>query len=149
MKALYPYIGRFSTFSFIGGIGFVVGLAMQWALVEFVRTPVVGAFTIQLVFTIWLNYELNRRYTWRSRQQNRWQMAQFFGSRIITGVVASTINMILLLIPGVSYMVAAFMATALAMPLGYALVEFFIFKKTSEPVLVTESTPSKQLQEVR
>lgn len=149
MKMLYPYINRFSVFSIIGALGFVVGLTMQFALVELLDMSFVGAFTIQLVFTIWLNYYLNRRFTWRSRRHGTRQAVQFFASRIATGAVAWTLNALILLVPGMPYMIASFAATVIVMALNFAVGEVVIFKHEVKPLPVVEATSSMQLSKAR
>ena len=154
MKMLYQYLCRIFMFCIIGGTGFVVGLALQWALVELLGVPDIGAFTIQLPVTILLNYELNRKLTWRSRQQGTMQAVQFFGSRLFTAGLAWVLYALLAQVLGLPYMVANAIATVTVMALNFVIGEDFIFKHVAqqsavEPLPQTEATPSMQLSRAR
>jgi glycosyltransferase XagB len=72
---------RFVQFGAIGGSVFVLGSALLYTLVEVFGWSPLVANALQLGITLWLNYLLNRRITWRERTVGRLAAAKFFVSR--------------------------------------------------------------------
>jgi cellulose synthase/poly-beta-1,6-N-acetylglucosamine synthase-like glycosyltransferase len=80
-------IPKFVWFGLIGGSVFVLGMVLLYALVEKLGMSPLAANAIQLAFTFWLNYVLNRRVTWRERSVSRRAASKFFFSRAATTVL--------------------------------------------------------------
>lgn len=58
---------RLATFAVNGLIVFIVGLALQYALIKFLHLSHVVSYVIQTVFSVQLNFALSRLLTWRDR----------------------------------------------------------------------------------
>lgn len=58
---------RLLAFAANGAVVFVVGLAVQFALIKFLHLSHVVSYVIQTVFSVQLNFALSRLVTWRDR----------------------------------------------------------------------------------
>ena len=78
---------KFVQFGIIGGSVFALGTVLLFVLVEWLGWSPLVANALQLVITLWLNYALNRKITWRERTVDRMAAAKFFVSRGATTVL--------------------------------------------------------------
>lgn len=78
---------KFVVFGAIGGSVFVAGMALLYGLVARLHMSALPANGIQLAFTFWLNYVLNRHITWREREISRRAAYKFLISRAATTVI--------------------------------------------------------------
>jgi putative flippase GtrA len=67
LAGLWGVRRRLATFAVNGVIVFVVGLALQYALIKFLHLSHVVSYAIQTVFSVQLNFALSRLLTWRDR----------------------------------------------------------------------------------
>ena len=65
------HASRFASFSVIGVVVLILGVAFQALLVRF-GTGAYGSYLGQIAFSIELSFVLNRRFTWQSRNTSLW-----------------------------------------------------------------------------
>lgn len=131
MRQRFARLYRFMSFAAIGGGVFAVGLSLQWQLVR-IGVSVTVAYTIQLLLTIWLNFELNRRITWRDRGHDKMAPMQFLVGRLMTAAAAFVIFVSLMQLPYMHHLIANGVSVALAMGANYVIGDRYIFRVPSD-----------------
>jgi glycosyltransferase XagB len=134
---------KFVQFGIIGGSVFAFGTALLFVLVEALGWSPLLANALQLAVTLWLNYILNRKITWRERTVDRLAAAKFFVSRGATtllnyGLFAWLINLQLSfnafgqhVALSVNYLVANILALIIVMLINYVSSDRWAFAQAS------------------
>jgi dolichol-phosphate mannosyltransferase len=86
------WLSKYLKFSFIGGIGAVINIAVLWVLVELLSTYYLSAAVIAFAIAATNNFILNRLWTFKSKSQLTSQYVQF----LIVSIDGLFLNLILL-----------------------------------------------------
>lgn len=125
--------GRFAVYACVGAIG----TATQYAiLIAMVRSgwasPALGSMAGASIGAI-VNYTLNRQFTFRSRS-NPLSTAPKFALIALLGVLTNGLCMkFLAAIPGLNYLIAQLVTTALVLGLTYGLNSAWTFNAARKP----------------
>ena len=118
-------------FVLIGGGVMLIGLVLQLLLVN-AGVSEVPAYTIQLIFTVVLNYDLNRAITWRDREHSVHAAVKFFGSRALTLAASWLLFVTLVNGLGINHLAANGLSVFIAMFLNYTLSDRWAFVPSPE-----------------
>jgi putative flippase GtrA len=129
---------RAASFVTIGGGGFVLGLILQWLFVH-AGMSIIVAYTTQLAITTWLNYELNRRITWKDRTHNTLSAMQFLASRIMISATSWVLFIVLSEMLHINHLLANAISVLSATLFNYRIGDRIIFRT---PVPETETSQS-------
>lgn len=118
---------RLVIFGVIGGGVFLVGLAMQIALVRQLHMDAVVAYIAQGAASIQLSFLLNRYVTWRDRGVSFWRALWRFNTQKTLMTVINMAAYVGLVRFGVQYITANIALTALFTPVNYLLAHYWSF----------------------
>jgi putative flippase GtrA/glycosyltransferase involved in cell wall biosynthesis len=118
---------RFTIFSAIGGVVFVMGLALQALLTGHWHIPPLVSYLAQAIVSVEASFLLNRWLTWRDRDTPLWTaFARFNAQKAIT----ITLNFVLyacLLRLGMNYLAANVLLTIVFTVVNYAAGDRLVF----------------------
>jgi putative flippase GtrA len=120
---------RFTTFAFIGGAVFVLGLVIQALLTGLWRIPALATYLIQAVVSVEVSFVLNRWLTWRDRDiAVRTAFARFNAQKIFT-IALNSLIYAGLLHAGMNYLVANVVLTAVFTVVNYVAGDVLVFRR--------------------
>lgn len=124
-----PHSGRFWKFGLVGGLVALIGSALLYALVDLLGVEKNIAYFVQAVISLQLNFNLNDRFTWADRRQQRgyWSRWLKYHTARILSVVFNQILFALLTLLGVHYMLALVVGIVVAIALNYFMSDRFVF----------------------
>ena len=129
---------KMSSFAGIGGGVFVLGLLLQLLLIQAGMNEV-AAFTLQLVVTLALNIELNRRYTWGDRVHGVRAIVKVAAGRITMAIVSWPLFLLLVSLLHVNSLLANGATVVFTMGVNFLMGELWAFKSPSVlPLLENE-----------
>jgi GT2 family glycosyltransferase/putative flippase GtrA len=132
---------RFTIFSAIGGLIFVLGLALQVVLTGWWHFPAFGSYLVQAAVSVELSFVLNRWLTWRDRDTALWTaFARFNAQKTITVALNAALYAGLLHL-GMNYLIANIVLTIVFTAVNYAAGDKLVFsprKARSVEVAVAE-----------
>jgi putative flippase GtrA/GT2 family glycosyltransferase len=132
---LMEHRGRFASFSVIGGGVFLLGLAMQVALVRDVHLDAIAAFFLQGFVSVQVSFLLNHFWTWRAERVPFWQACWKFN---VSKVVTTIANLILyagLVRAGMNYVVANVATTAVFTVVNYIVGHYWTFSSKTPAIV--------------
>jgi putative flippase GtrA/GT2 family glycosyltransferase len=124
---------RFTSFSLIGGLIFVAGLALQAALTGGMHMHAFLSYLIQAIVSIEASFLLNRWLTWRRRGTAFWPAFLRFNAQKVLTVTANLILYAGLLRLGVNYLLANVLLTAVFTIVNYVAGDRFVFVPPEPP----------------
>ncbi len=113
----------------IGGFVFLSGAGLLFFLVELLHWNVYVSYAIQAIYSIELNFILNRTFIWRDREGKlvtHW--LRFHAAKVVT-VLCDQIAFAILVHLGLHYMAVNVMTTATLTAVNYFTNEYFVFKR--------------------
>lgn len=132
---------RFTIFSAIGGVVFVLGLALQAVLTGRWHVPALGSYLVQAAASVELSFVLNRWLTWRDRDTPLWTaFGRFNAQKTITVALNSALYAGLLHF-GMNYLIANIVLTVVFTVVNYAAGDKLVFsprRARSEVAAVAE-----------
>ncbi len=140
IKRLF-FKARFSGFLLIGGLIFLIGLAIIFLLVSKLHINKILAGVITTVITVELNFLLNRYLNWGDRSGkfiNLWW--KFHVIRLGT-IILNQVLYIMLIVFGVQYIIATIIAVGIVTILNYFGNDRFVFNKERREKSHDNSTP--------
>ena len=140
-----PYLDRrgvrFLLFSAIGGIVFLMGLALQATLTGKWHMSPVASYLIQAVASVESSFLLNRWLTWRDRSTQFWlALARFNAQKTVTIVLNLALYAGLLRL-GMNYLVANVVLTAVFTVVNYVAGDRLVFI-TGRPQVAGPDAPA-------
>lgn len=130
MKTRFARLVKFTFFASIGGLVLVIGLGLQWSLMQ-VGIAVTVAYTIQLIVSIVLIYELNRRITWRDRSHSIASAFRFYTGRVATSLLSWGLFWVLIHTTTVNPLFANFLTVIAATVVNYFVSELWAFRSSA------------------
>lgn len=124
---------RFTSFSLIGGLIFIGGLALQAALTGGMHVHPFISYVAQAVVSIEASFLLNRWLTWRRRGTSFWPAFLRFNAQKVLTVTANLVLYAGLLKFGVNYLVANVLLTAAFTIVNYVAGDRFVFVPPEPP----------------
>jgi putative flippase GtrA len=132
---------RFTIFSAIGGVIFLLGLGLQAALTGHWHVPAFASCIAQAVVSVELSFVLNRWLTWRDRDTAlRAAFGRVNAQKAVTVALNAAIYAGLLRL-GMNYLLANVLLTIVFTVMNYAAGDKFVFsprKARSEEIAVAE-----------
>jgi glycosyltransferase involved in cell wall biosynthesis/putative flippase GtrA len=132
---------RFTIFSAIGGVIFLLGLGLQAALTGHWHVPAFASYIAQAVVSVELSFVLNRWLTWRDRDTAlRTAFGRFNAQKAVTVALNAAIYAGLLRL-GMNYLLANVLLTIVFTVVNYAAGDKLVFsprKARSEEIAVAE-----------
>lgn len=119
---------KFYKYTFAGGIGTLVHYALLTLTVELLAMPVTSATTLGFTAGAVVNYQVNRRYTFRDSSH-----ASFaFGRFLLVAILGMFLNLAVVVMmtryTQSHYLVAQLVATALVLVLGFVVNAVWTFR---------------------
>lgn len=130
---------RFTSFSLIGGVIFVAGLALQAALTGGMHMHAFLSYLIQAVVSVEASFLLNRWLTWRRRGTAFWSAFLRFNAQKVLTVTANLVLYAGLLRLTVNYLLANVLLTGVFTVVNYVMGDRFVFVPPEPP---TEAMPA-------
>jgi putative flippase GtrA/GT2 family glycosyltransferase len=130
---VHRHWARFTSFSLIGGVIFVGGLALQAVLTSVLHMPPLVSYLIQAVVSIEASFLLNRSLTWRRRGTSFWSAFIRFNAQKALTVTANFALYAALLRFGVNYLLANILLTAAFTIVNYVAGDRFVFVPPEPP----------------
>jgi putative flippase GtrA/GT2 family glycosyltransferase len=118
---------RFSSFSVIGGVIFLAGLAIQAVLTGGMHVQPFVSYLVQAIVSIEASFLLNRWVTWRRRGTAFWPAFLRFNAQKTLTVAANLALYVGLLKLGVNYLVANVLLTVAFTIVNYVAGDKFVF----------------------
>jgi putative flippase GtrA/GT2 family glycosyltransferase len=118
---------RFTIFSAIGGVIFVLGLALQVALTGWWHLPAFGSYLVQAAVSVELSFVLNRWLTWRDRDTPLWTAVARFNAQKTVTVALNAALYAGLLDLGMNYLIANVVLTIVFTAVNYAAGDKLVF----------------------
>ncbi|HEV8065162.1 MAG TPA: GtrA family protein [Acidimicrobiales bacterium] len=118
---------RFAVFAAIGLSVFLLGLGLQFALVQYAGMDHVVSYLIQGVVSIQISFVLNLKLTWRDRDTKFWiALGRFNLQKLLASVlnVAAYIGFVAI---GIEYLLANVVTTAVFTIANYLLGHYWSF----------------------
>ena len=138
---------RFTAFSVIGTVVFVLGLAIQAVLTGHLHMPAIGSYMVQAVVSVELSFLLNRWITWRNRNSTFWPSLLRFNLQKAITVVLNLVMYAILLRLGVNYLIANVLLTIAFTVVNYVGGDRFVFtpgrvREVTQPTLNWRTIPA-------
>ncbi|MBO0785621.1 MAG: GtrA family protein, partial [Actinobacteria bacterium] len=118
---------RFGSFSVIGGLIFLLKLALQALLVQAWHVGRVISYVVPGIVAIQANFLLNRRFTWHDRRVSLWVACYRFN---VQKLVTASLNTLLytgLIRLGINYLIANILTTGVFTAINYTAAHRWAF----------------------
>ena len=113
---------RFQKFLLVGAIGLAVNQGVLFALVDFVKLPVITASPVAIVLSMVVTFILNERWTWQDRGQGLIRhRALLYGSINSGGLLINWLLLVSLERIGINYLLANLVGAAVAACWNFSL----------------------------
>jgi glycosyltransferase involved in cell wall biosynthesis/4-amino-4-deoxy-L-arabinose transferase-like glycosyltransferase/putative flippase GtrA len=117
---------KFASFSAIGAVVLVTGIAVQGFLVR-LGAGAYGSFVIMAVFSIELSFVLNRRFTWRARNADLWRSCWKFNVQKFLTTIPNMALYALFVQLGLGWLLANLATTAIFTVVNYTAGDLWSF----------------------
>lgn len=125
-----PLAGEALRFLAVGAVATALQFVVLVALVRWASWDAVPASTLGFLISMWLNYLLNRRYTFASDRPHA-QALPRFGVTAMCGLGLTAVGMyVLATLMGLDYLVAQVIVTVAVMAWNFALNRWWSFHRT-------------------
>jgi GT2 family glycosyltransferase len=141
---LAQHRSRFASFSFIGVVVLVFGVAVQ-ALAVRLGAGAYGSYALQAIFSIELSFALNRRLTWQTRNVGLWGSCLRFNVQKLLLTIPNLALYALLVRLGSGWLIANLATTAVFTAVNYMTGDIWSFATQGARRLRTTSATQVQL----
>ncbi len=145
LASLMEHRGRFASFSVIGGGVFLLGLAMQVALVRDAHLGAVAAFFAAGFVSVQVSFLLNHFWTWRAERVPFWQACWKFNVSKVLTTIANLALYAGLVRAGMNYVVANMATTAVFTVVNYVTGHYWAFSSRKSPAVVAADAADQAL----
>ena len=118
---------RFVSFGIIGGFVFLLGLAVQIVLVRRWHFDAISSYIIQGFISVQASFLLNRFWTWRDVGVPFFKALGKFNAQKIVTTIANTLAYNVLILSGMSYIIANVSITAIFTIINYITADKWVF----------------------
>lgn len=117
---------RLASFSVIGGLVLILGVAVQAMLIR-LHTGTYGSYAGQAIFSIELSYLLNRKFTWHDRSMPLWSSFWRFNVQKLALTVPNALLYSLMAWAGANWLIANLATTAVFTAANYVTGDLWSF----------------------
>jgi putative flippase GtrA len=133
LTPLTEFLSRFSKYTAAGAIGTVAHYLVLAIAVELMHAQVLPATTLGFIAGAIINYQLNRRVTFRHVGVAPFAFGRFFLIAVIGVTINYLVVMLLVRVATLHYLVCQLIATGVVLVLSFLANAFWTFRERRNP----------------